>query len=245
MLNSGKRVSIEEVFSGERKRLERAAKDLEGDESRNVNMSSPGHLTSSRTIKESPGDRPKSHQRKRQRDEDQPMFFIGNEVGFCDNRTRVSGAGFITKIIRPGEKGNPYHSHLGLFDPDAEILYEIDSIAATTPGREGWVRESMVWKTKGSGRSGVTALPVSRSKTLHPMNHVGVDTCSAASVSSEIADFLYLDESVEARNSISLNGVEQGGPEVMGRGESSTNANTWSTKNETFWFQCGTRLCNE
>jgi hypothetical protein len=218
MLNSGKRVSIEEVFSGERRRLERAAKDLEGDESRNVNMSSPGHLTSSRTIKESPGDRPKSHQRKRQRDEDQPMFFIGNEVGFCDNRTRVSGAGFITKIIRPGEKGNPYHSHLGLFDPDAEILYEIDSIAATTPGREGWVRESMMWKTKGSGRSGVTALPVSRSKTLHPMNHVGVDTCSAASVSSEIADFLYLDESVEARNSISLNGVGQGGPEVMGRG---------------------------
>ena len=97
MLNSGKRVSIEEVFSGERRRLERAAKDLEGDESRNVNMSSPGHLTSSRTIKESPGDRPKSHQRKRQRDEDQPMFFIGNEVGFCDNRSRVSGAGFITK----------------------------------------------------------------------------------------------------------------------------------------------------
>jgi hypothetical protein len=76
----------------------------------------------------------------------------------------------------------------------------------------------MMWKTKASGRRGVASLPVSRSKSLHPMNHVGVDTCSAASVSSEIADFLYLDESVEARNSISLNGVGQGGPEVMGRG---------------------------
>ncbi len=146
------------------------------------------------------------------------MFFIGDEVGFCDNKTRVSGAGFITKITRPGEKGNPYHSHLGQFDPEAEPLYEIDSIAATTPGKKGWVSESMMWRTKGSLKRGVTVLPVSASKILHPMNHVGIDTCSAVSVSTERADFLYLDESVEARNSISLNGVGQGGPVILGKG---------------------------
>jgi hypothetical protein len=50
------------------------------------------------------------------------------------------------------------------------------------------------------------------------MNHVGIDTCSAVSVSTERADFLYLDESAEARNSISLNGVGQGGPVILGRG---------------------------
>ncbi len=53
---------------------------------------------------------------------------------------------------------------------------------------------------------------------LHPMDHVGIDTCSARSVSSEIADFLYLDTSVRAINSVELNGVGNGGPTVLGRG---------------------------
>ena len=53
---------------------------------------------------------------------------------------------------------------------------------------------------------------------LHPMDHVGIDTCSARSVSSEIADFLYLDTSVRAINSVELNGVGNGGPRVLGRG---------------------------
>ena len=42
---------------------------------------------------------------------------------------------------------------------------------------------------------------------LHPLDYVGVDTCSARSVSTEIADFLYLDRSHSARNSVSLNGI--------------------------------------
>ena len=54
--------------------------------------------------------------------------------------------------------------------------------------------------------------------SLHPLNYVGMDTCSARSVSSEVSDFLYIDRSCKARNSISLNGVGEGGPEVLGRG---------------------------
>ena len=103
-LNSGKRVSVEEVFSGERRRRERAAKDVEEIDSRSSNMSSPVRRKASRTGNESPGARSRSPQRKRRRSEDEPMFFVGDEVGFCDNRARVSGAGVITKIIRPGRK---------------------------------------------------------------------------------------------------------------------------------------------
>ena len=217
-LNSGKRVTVDQVFEGERRRLERAAKDLEEVESKSSNMPSPGLLKSTRTVMESPGARPSPPRKRRRMSDDEPMFFVGDEVGFCDNRARVSGAGRITRIIRPGEKGNPYHSNLGLFDPEAETLYEIDTIGATNTGREGWIRESMMWKTKGSTKRAVTSLPVSSSKVLHPMNHVGVDTCSAVSVSTEVADFLYLDKSEEARNSLSLNGVGQGGPVIMGRG---------------------------
>jgi hypothetical protein len=53
---------------------------------------------------------------------------------------------------------------------------------------------------------------------LHPLNYVGIDTCSARRVSSEIGDFLFLDRSERARNSVSLSGVGEGGPEVLGRG---------------------------
>ncbi len=38
--------------------------------------------------------------------------------------------------------------------------------------------------------------------SLHPMEYVGIDTCSARSVSSEIADFLYLDRSENAQLSV-------------------------------------------
>ncbi len=54
--------------------------------------------------------------------------------------------------------------------------------------------------------------------SLHDMDYVGVDTCSARSVSSEISDFLFLDRSLQARMSVSLNGVGEGGPKVLARG---------------------------
>jgi hypothetical protein len=65
VLNSGKRVSVEEVFDGERRRLERAAKDIEEGESRSSKMPSPIHLKASRTVKESPGARPNPPRKKR------------------------------------------------------------------------------------------------------------------------------------------------------------------------------------
>ena len=146
-----------------------------------------------------------------------PKFALGTHVGFCDNQAQVSGSGKVVRIIKPGERGNAYRTLQGALDPDMEVLYEVDTVAATMPGYRGWIRESLLWKTKGERRA-VTALPVSRTKNLHPIDHVGIDTCSAVSVSTEIADFVYLDQSLEARNSISLNGVGQGGPEILGRG---------------------------
>ncbi len=42
---------------------------------------------------------------------------------------------------------------------------------------------------------------------LHSMDHVGIDTCCAMSVSSEIEDFTFINSSDAARNLISLRGV--------------------------------------
>ncbi len=59
---------------------------------------------------------------------------------------------------------------------------------------------------------------VNEAPSLHPLDYVGMDTCSARSVSSEISDFLYVDRSARAINSVELNGVGAGGPVILGRG---------------------------
>ena len=55
-------------------------------------------------------------------------------------------------------------------------------------------------------------------QALHPLDHIGVDSCSAMSVSTERLDFLYLDPSEEAITSVELNGVGGGDSKVVGRG---------------------------
>ncbi len=89
-----------------------------------------------------------------------------------------------------------------------ELMYEIDSIANNMPGKRGWVKESIIIK-KLKGRNSMTVLPVNIMKSLHDMRYVGIDTCSAVGLSTELADFLYLDKSEEVKKSVSLNGVVQ------------------------------------
>ncbi len=57
-----------------------------------------------------------------------------------------------------------------------------------------------------------------KTEALHPLDYVGIDTCSAMSVSTEIGDFLFLDQSKEAVHSVELNGVGGGESKVGGRG---------------------------
>ncbi len=61
-----------------------------------------------------------------------------------------------------------------------------------------------------------TSLPT-RLDPLHSMDAVGIDTCSALSVSMRREDFLFLDSSISARNSVVLRGV--GGSDQRSGGE--------------------------
>jgi hypothetical protein len=64
-----------------------------------------------------------------------PVFKLGASVTFCDNESQVSGSGNVTRIIKPaGERGNAYRTLQGALDPNMEVLYEIDTLEATTPG---------------------------------------------------------------------------------------------------------------
>ncbi len=65
-------------------------------------------------------------------------------------------------------------------------------------------------------------MPISDSpygtEALHPLDYIGIDTCSAMAVSTEPLDFLYLDKSEEAVRSVELNGVGGNDSIVGGRG---------------------------
>jgi hypothetical protein len=140
-----------------------------------------------------------------------PKFEVGEEITFTDYEAHISGGGIVTKVVLPGEPGNEYPDSSPFIVPinerpvlNHEILYEIDSIANNIKGKRGWIRESTMKKKLYRA----TALPVVMATALHPMGYCGIDTCSAVSVSTERADFAYLDESVEAKCSVSLNGVD-------------------------------------
>ncbi len=237
-LSEGQHLDLESLYEGQRKRqeellAEESSSDEKGDSFSHV--SRDYRIASAHQSGFETQDRPKASslfqgeerasrweneyaRRRPHMDYVVPAFALGVEVSFCDNAAQVSGSGRITRVIRPSEKGNAYHTLLGALDPDIEVLYEIDSVAISRPGYSGWIRESMMWKSKDAKKRKVTALTVRKSKALHPLDHVGIDTCSAVSVSTEIADFVYLDTSLEARNSLSLNGVGEGGPTILGRG---------------------------
>jgi hypothetical protein len=55
-------------------------------------------------------------------------------------------------------------------------------------------------------------------EALHPLEYIGIDTCSAMAVSTESLDFLYLDRSEEAVRSVELNGVGGNDSTVGGQG---------------------------
>ena len=153
-----------------------------------------------------------------------PKYKVGDYVSFTDREQMMSGRGFITRVIMPGEKGNECFASP---EKDIHVLYELDSIANRVKGNN-WIKESAIrkkidvdFKEAVDPRDHeivLTVLPMGPSKSLHPMDHVGIDTCSAVSVSTETADFLFIDRSYEAKNSITLNGVGNGGPEILGRG---------------------------
>ncbi len=59
---------------------------------------------------------------------------------------------------------------------------------------------------------------ISLLNTLHDLNYVGIDTCSAVSVSTEKGDFSFIDDSQAAKDSVILMGVGGENTVIGGRG---------------------------
>jgi hypothetical protein len=147
LLRRGQRLSLDSLYAGELQRRRNEVESNDAMESSSIDLTltpeangdlvpgyalPPGHERYSQDKDEDLSKRvkrkgtPHPHQ-----DYVVPKFKLGTQVIFCDNEAHVSGGGKITKVIKPGERGNHYRSLMGAFDPEMEVLYEIDTVAAT------------------------------------------------------------------------------------------------------------------
>ena len=151
-----------------------------------------------------------------------PKYKVGDRVKFSQYEGGEWLFGWVREIIRPGEPGNT------LEHPDIVIMYLLEH-------REGFkvirdvILETSIDSTllgpenkgiRSDEKPGKTALVVrvSLANSLHDLDLVGIDTCSAVSVSTEREDFIFIDESREAKDSVTLRGVGGSSSVIGGRG---------------------------
>ena len=141
-----------------------------------------------------------------------PRFEVGQKVYYYEDEKgneKWHGAR-VMDLIYPGQEDHPADSHQLKYKilPDREKgqTYK-ETTRVGNDLREGsWAKPCMVGTLK------------KKKDPLLPLDRVGIDTCSALSVSSEREDFLWLDESKEAKKSVILRGVGGEAAMIGGRG---------------------------
>jgi hypothetical protein len=134
-------------------------------------------------------------------------YFIDDEAG---NEKWHSARIMYTEY--PGEGENPANSNQIIYRISPDYERGKTYVPITRKEKElrdwNWVKPYLVANKDG------------KSQPLLPLDRVGIDTCSALSVSSSRKDFLWLDESSEAKRSVILRGVGVGGEtaRIGGRG---------------------------
>ena len=138
-----------------------------------------------------------------------PKYNVGDNIKFYDASHRFRERfGMITAVIQPGI--------VGYSPDDGDYRYEIDTVYCEDQSSSGWVLEQHIKPV--IKRSAMPMSNIVKGNALHSLDYIGVDTCSAMSVSTEQSDFLYLDISEAAVRSVSLGGVGGNESVVIGRG---------------------------
>ena len=159
--------------------------------------------------------------RKRRAESLVPKFEIGEKVKFASEDGKEWLYGSISQWILPGDPRNT------LDHPHVVVMYLIDQVG----GRQAQIEEDLIDHTiygqenprfrmhpEGKSKKTTLVVRVSLANSLHDLDLVGIDTCSAVSVSTEKEDFIFVDESREARDSVTLRGVGGSSSVIGGRG---------------------------
>ena len=137
-----------------------------------------------------------------------PEFEIGQVVHYWDAIRKNYWVGVVRRVL-------PIERFRYAIEPEGETADKEPYVVIDE--REvrklGWA----LWRLRNNIAVPSTCLPINESPLL-PLHCVGIDTCSALSVSSERNDFSFLDMSPEAKESVSLRGIGGEQSSVGGRG---------------------------
>ena len=150
-----------------------------------------------------------------------PKYKIGDRVKFVNDEGDEWLFGWVRELIRPGEPGNTLDhpkvvmmyliEHRDVFEAiRREVIPEPD-IDSSLLGNKGFMSNEKPGKT-------ALVVRISLANSLHDLDLVGIDTCSAVSVSTEKKDFIFVDESRSAKHSVTLRGVGGSSSVIGGRG---------------------------
>jgi hypothetical protein len=136
-----------------------------------------------------------------------PRFAAGDKVRFEGELDKYGDTswiyGIIKELIPPGDPRNPLKNLTMMYF--MKQLDEEGTISETYVAEDSITGEEVRWWPKK--KKGKTVLTISLLSTLHDLDRVGIDTCSAVAVSTEPNEFLFIDDSPKAKKSVSLRGV--------------------------------------
>ena len=137
-------------------------------------------------------------------------YFIEEQGNEKWHSSRVIGFSY------PGLDGHPLQSegirYRLLPDKEAGQTYEIVEKMENELRDWSWARPCLVTRVTSSSESSL------KPKPLLPLDRVGIDTCSALSVSTESDDYVFIDDTPDAKQSVSLRGIGGEQKIVGGRG---------------------------
>jgi hypothetical protein len=121
--------------------------------------------------------------------------------------------GIVREVIPPGDPRNPLENLRMMY-----LMVQMDgdgTISEAFAEKDDITDEEVKWPKKKKGK---TVLTISLLNALHDLDRVGIDTCSVVAVSTEPEDFLFIDNSLEVKDSVSLRGVGGENSVIGGRG---------------------------
>ncbi len=138
-----------------------------------------------------------------------PKFAVDDKVRFEGEMNKYGDVtwiyGIIREVIPPGDPRNPLENLKMMY-----LMVQMDEDGTIT---EAFAEEDSITEEEvriPRSKKGKTVLTISLLNALHDLERVGIDTCSAVVVSTEPEDFLFIDDSPEAKESVSLRGVRGG-----------------------------------
>jgi hypothetical protein len=152
-----------------------------------------------------------------------PKFKLKEVVYYWSHIKKEFWVGVVTEIVQPTVMEQEQGHHLRyLVEPEgADLVIPVPCVCVKECHIRplGWaITHLCLPNTQSTESSPTTCLPISGSSPLLPLNYVGIDTCSALSVSTQRADFSFLDESIAAKESVSLRGIGGEQSSIGGRG---------------------------